>query len=299
MKSQSIHFIQTSERNYFPLLRSTSRTVSDYCREHDFTFDLFLGICRGYHPWHATYNRIDMLGRIAMRDYDGWVCYMDADALIVDNSFDLRAWLEDKHDKALIIARGGPDGPWWNVNAGVFLINFGHPLGRKIATEWQHAFYKISDEELRSATEWSSVADDQTLLWGVLSAMEGLENETLVLQHPHVINYDGSFIKQILRVAGDFDRRVILAEREVARVLATNELSYIEQRTDAIIAEHIHATYRTLLLREADTPGLSYLKASIKGGLPLQTQIENMIKSPEFINNIGKFFQKYSLEIPN
>ena len=113
------------------------------------------------------HNRIPLLKRLMDGGYSAWVCYLDADAYVADLDFDLKRYLEDKGDLALIIAPGAPTSPWWEVNAGVFLINLGHPTGRDIVHEWFRRFAEITDDQLRLARVWSQVADDQTSLhWG-------------------------------------------------------------------------------------------------------------------------------------
>jgi hypothetical protein len=180
-----------------------------------------MGIIRGHHRWHATFNRISILQRLIDSEFYGWVCYLDADAFIADLDFDLRHYLSDKEDIALIAADAGTGPHWWNVNAGVFLLNLAHPLGRAITREWYDTFSGITEDALRELEDWSKGPQDQFLLHQVLRSMPYAEKHTIVERvAPRLINYrNGRFIKQILRAQGSFEERVEALRLEVNRVL--------------------------------------------------------------------------------
>jgi hypothetical protein len=213
-------FVQTADpEKYRILLELSSKTVEEYCRKNNFHYHSYLGILRGYHTWQATFNRIPILHRLAESGFSGWVCYLDADAFVADLNFDLLSYLGDKTDIALIAASGGQSF-WWDVNAGVLFLNLGHPLGQAIVREWHTAFGAITDDQLRVAVVWSTVPDDQSLLQQVLRTMPYVENHIVVDRaHPPLINYEGRFIKQVLRVAGSLEEREDRLRTEVSRVL--------------------------------------------------------------------------------
>jgi hypothetical protein len=215
-----ILFMQTADsKDYRSLLEITSENVESYCCKHDFDYMSYAGIVRGYYPWHATFNRIPLLHSLATSGFSGWVCYLDADAFVADLSFDLRVYLESQNDTALIAAPVGQSF-WWAVNAGVLLLNLGHPLGRDIARNWYRAFSAITDDELRAAVDWSTAVDDQNLLHQVLRATPNLEKHMVVDRaHPSLINYEGRFIKQVLRADGSFEQRKDRLRAEVTRGL--------------------------------------------------------------------------------
>lgn len=54
------------------------------------------------HPWHAIFNRIYELNEYVNSGLRSWVHYMDADAYFVDFEFDLRGYVADKSQYALI-----------------------------------------------------------------------------------------------------------------------------------------------------------------------------------------------------
>jgi hypothetical protein len=225
----NVLFLQTADpEKYRAMLNVTSKTVEKYCEKNQFQYQSHIGIIRGYHLWQATFNRIPLLYRLAENGFSGWVCYLDADAFIADLNFDIAGYLADKSDVALIAAKGGQRF-WWDVNAGVLFLNFRHPLGQAIVREWNTAFRAITDDELRAGVGWSSVPDDQILLQQVLRAMPYAENHIVLDRtRPPLINYDGRFIKQILRVAGSLQERQDRLRAEVSRVLGMASPSAID-----------------------------------------------------------------------
>jgi hypothetical protein len=223
-----IHFLQTAEVTYRPLLEATSRTVVEYCSRHQCSYESYFGIIRGYHPWHAAFNRIALLKRLVDTGFSGWVCYLDADAYVVDLDFDLKTYLRDKDNVALVIAPGGPTGHWWDVNSGVFLINLAHPVGQAIVCEWSRLFDEIADEQLRAAADW--VTDDQTFLHQLLQNIPDAEQFTLVdAEHPRLLNYgDGTFVRQVLRVEGSPEKRADYLRIETDKLLGFTQGSVSE-----------------------------------------------------------------------
>lgn len=202
MQTQELMFLQTADpKNYRRMLQTTSRTVIEYCGRHNVPLELFFGVCRGHAPWHAAFNRIVLLRRLLNNGFSGWVCYLDADAYIADLGFDLRKFLADKNELALIIAIDNPfepNRPYWRMNDGVFFINLGHPVGREIVWQWGEELDDRS-ELLKTAAEWSF--GDQALLIDVLRALPNGPDYVLTLrENPSLINGSaGLFIRQIVR----------------------------------------------------------------------------------------------------
>ncbi len=106
-----ILFIQTADPfRYRRMLAITAESVASYCRRHGHSYESFVGLKRGRWPWQAAYNRIVQLREIADRGFSGWVVHVDADAWIDDAAFDLRGYLADKRDIAVVMAPAGDSG---------------------------------------------------------------------------------------------------------------------------------------------------------------------------------------------
>src|SRR5262249_39901509 len=148
--------------------------------------------------WHATFNRIIILKEMADVGFRDWLFYLDADAFVVDLSYDVRR-LISSIAKPLIMAPGGASGQYWDVNAGVFLIDFGNEAARDLIAAWYDEFALTSDEALREATEWDAVPNDQALLHRILRKNKHLQ-AFLGVTDRHSLNYRaGTFVKQFLR----------------------------------------------------------------------------------------------------
>lgn len=192
--------LQTCDaKRYFPLLSAGRLANEHYAIKNGFSYSAFVGIKRGYFPWHAAFNRIFMLKELADTGYRGWAFYIDADAYVRDQSFDLQQYLKTHQDKYLIAATGGVTQERWELNDGVFLINLGHPDALRLVDLWHWHFMTTPDEALRVAREWDDVPHDQTRLHDILRANPHL------IEHIHVENYtfqdlgDGGFVRQVMR----------------------------------------------------------------------------------------------------
>lgn len=197
---QGVILLQTSDADrYAPMLAVTATNVREYARRQGFGYDSFVGIKRGVHPWQATFNRIPMLADLLARGFTGWAVYLDADAYVQDLDFDLAAYLADKQDRAAIFATSGVTGEAWDVNAGVALINFGHPQGRALVECWAARFAAHSDAFLRDAIEWIDVGNDQDILHHILREEPEIAAAVLVEQMAFINGPHASFIRQHLR----------------------------------------------------------------------------------------------------
>lgn len=196
----SVTFIQTADPfNYYPMLVETSKTIISYCEKQGFGYESFIGYKRGgKHSWHATYNRIPMLRELLTRGHTGWVVYMDADAYIADSRFDLKSYLADKASLAAVFTPGANQG-WWDVNAGVFMINLNSDQARKLILRWNEFFDSIPDECFSFDTGWGeSFPEDQNMLQAILQ--EGHSAEQFYIAQKEFINSPHStFIRTYMR----------------------------------------------------------------------------------------------------
>jgi SAM-dependent methyltransferase len=192
--------LQTADADrYAPMLAVTATNVREYARRHGHGYESFVGIKRGFHPWQATFNRIPMLAELLDRGFAGWALYLDADAYIQDLDFDLTDYLADKDDRAAIFATSGVTGQAWDVNAGVALINFGHPQGRALVQRWAERFAAHDDAFLRDAAEWLHDGNDQDFLHHILREEPEIGAAVLVEQMAFINGPHASFIRQHLR----------------------------------------------------------------------------------------------------
>lgn len=215
-----IIFLQTADaEHYAPMLALTGPNVRGYCRRHNLGYESFTGIKRGFHPWQATFNRIPMLVELVERGFTGWAIYLDADAYIQDRDFNIAAYLAGKGDRAAIFAASGVTGHHWDVNAGVAMINLGHPLGRELVTEWAAGFARHDDDALRDAEAWFGPGNDQDLLHQILQRGGAIADAVLVEPMSFINGPQASFIRQHLRtLSPSFEERMRAIGDAVAAV---------------------------------------------------------------------------------
>eukprot|EP01032_Pedospumella_encystans_P020698 gene20698-23509_t len=72
-------FQTCDHERYVPILQATSQTVLEYVRRWHCDYETFIGIKKGAHPWHASFNRIHKFGELMRSGFRGWVVYLDAD----------------------------------------------------------------------------------------------------------------------------------------------------------------------------------------------------------------------------
>lgn len=248
-RGPSIVFLQTADPfRYKRMLDATARTVIEYCRRHGTQYESYVGIKRGYFPWHATFNRMFQFKELLDRDFRGWAVYLDADAYIHDLDFDLAALLHQRSDRAGLMATipGAPH-PWY-INAGVILLNLGNEEGREIATRWHDRFFRIDDGRLRGMDVWDDGESDQSMLFELLIEDAVLRDAVDYDDGSLINSHDARFIRQLLRsLSPDLERRTRSLEALVDVVLGT------QADTPTAI---VNALYQGILERDADHSGL-------------------------------------------
>ncbi|WP_020205089.1 hypothetical protein [Cupriavidus sp. WS] len=214
--------MQTSDASsrYFDMMMLTARTARRYCEHHGLRYQGFIGLKRGNRAWHATYNRIDLLQELIQRDHRGWVLYVDADAWIVDMTFDLRGYLRDKQGYAMIAAPAGHVRDFfWNVNIGVMLFNLGHPFTRRLVRDWEAFLSRYRLE--RDAIDWNGqVPDDQGMFHQLLDKHADAEPLVLHADKSLLNSPWASFVRQAIRAENtDIDERLRRIAAEVEQAL--------------------------------------------------------------------------------
>jgi len=200
---------------YEAMLAAAEERHHAYCLANGAEFQTFIGVRRGFYPWHACYNRIVMLHDLLEAGFDGWAMYLDADAVIRQQDFDLRRFLGKREGYALIATLGTPDAPPWAINDGVFFLNFAHPMGPEIVRRWYASFHaNLTDKILAEAVapwryrDGSPFPGDQHLLQMELKRDPELQAAVLH-EDPRTMNHRGAkFIRQFLRSHGSPQERL-------------------------------------------------------------------------------------------
>ena len=302
----SILFLQTSDSvRYVPLLEASSVSVRNYVSKFRYSYSSYVGLRRGFYSWQASYNRIPMLMDVVVSGYEGWVCYMDADAYIVDTDFNLASFLADKADMALIAAHSGVTPlRWFDLNNGVFLMNIGHAKGRELIRNWHCELMNISDDALQAAEFWDDIPNDQQMMHAAIQNTPGLRDHVL-LEHGQncLLNYaNGRFIRQVLRYNGSIDDRLLqirLAVNQNADTSVDGDGAKFTNSDVSMLEEAIvSAFYRVLLQREPDQVGFRAAVRNIRGKRKsVEQELKDCIGSPEFRAKAEQFLRKYAPKV--
>jgi hypothetical protein len=212
---------------YFAMLRATSRINREFCGRQNIRYICHYGVIRGFHPWHASYNRVFILDRLIELGFTGWYLHLDADAWVHDTGFDLRGYLAGIAGTSFVFAHGASERPW-DVNNGVFLAHCGHPDTREVLREWKRLVETLlTPERLRAATDWMQVQEDQQLLHAVLRDNGSRLCAHLRYEHPRFFNGPtASFVRQVLRShQRDPEKRLDMVQQRVEAAMAAQNLT--------------------------------------------------------------------------
>lgn len=207
-QSTKVTLLQTADAvAYADLLAVSSQINRAYAQRHGFAYESSIGIERGYHPWHACFNRILILNRMIADGYRDWIFYLDADAYVFGQDHDVRDLIA-RASRPMIFGPGGPSRLSWDLNDGVFLMNLGDPAVQELLALWRDDFLKVSDDELRAAENWEDVASDQPRLQRILMERPDLNDRIYIAERRFFNDFKASFVRQVFR-----DRRTKMADR--------------------------------------------------------------------------------------
>ncbi len=223
---RSCRIIQTCDSHvYFDLAMVTMAANRRFAELSGADYALFVGVNRGYHPWHATYNRIDWLRQILSCGHYGWVLYLDADAYVADLGFDLWDFLEQRREHAFIAVSGTDSGIPWDLNIGVLFINLADPRARRALELWHQSFATLLPPSVLMAAEvpfHETTHNDQSILQAILRDNPDLA-AGVCFESKRLINSPfARYIRQHLREDNvDFAQRVAAIRAGVAQALDT------------------------------------------------------------------------------
>ena len=220
-----VKFLQTADpQKYARLLDASAPSTRAFCAIHGYEYEAFIGLKRGRSPWHATFNRIDLLNEALDAGFDGWIVYLDADSFVVDLNFDLPAYLAQHTDAPLIARAVIPEkAPTWNINAGVLILNMKHPQAAWLIRTWKRLLDFWQRAGLFLLPPRLAPINDQILLHWTLRLSPSLVG-AMRFEHPDFINGSfSSFIVQFLRAdVRDFDLRISLIAERVRQAFAAS-----------------------------------------------------------------------------
>jgi hypothetical protein len=299
--------LQTADPDaYYDILCETSRTFRLYCKTNAIRYHCFIGVKRGYFPWHACFNRMHMIKEVMDSGYGGWILYVDADAYIANLKFDLAGYLQNKSGYAMIVRPGSFNGKFWDINTGVMLINGSSERAVWLINRWLAAFLEIPDETLRSAADWGAIPHDQELLEKILWNNPELESDILkdLTQTLHSGPECGgaAFIEQVIRaVTGDEEERRRIIRWNVAESLrcygceVNPALTASRNEYQVEAKKIVNALYEGLLGRPADESGLkAHTEALTRAGVAYI--IRDLINGAEFRNRFRSLYGPQLIE---
>lgn len=273
--------LQTSDPEAYVRLLGCSRSINEYyALKNGIQYQSYIGIRRGYFPWHACFNRVFMIHDLMKCGYDGWVFYLDADAYIADVEFDIRTYLVEHNNLAIIMAPGGLTGENWDVNDGVFLLNLGHDRAREIVCLWHASLFHTTDDELRDAAQWEDVPNDQGRLQDLLRQRPDLADVIYIEDRKFFNDYQSSFVRQIFRSEDlTLDDRIAMISAERDRLFGQVTVS---------MGKVISGLYKEILGRLPDQDGLNHYMDMVKSDILSEKSIlfvvQSLIRSDEFLN---------------
>jgi hypothetical protein len=216
--------LQTADGGAYGDMLAVGRRANEaYALKHSLAYQCFIGIKRGYFPWHAVFNRIFLIRDLIRANFRGWVFYLDADAYVHYKDFDLLRYLNRHVDKAMIAGPGGLGGEPWDINDGVFLINLNHADARRLIEDWYDDVMRTSDEELRNAPRWQDVPSDQPRLHRILRDNEQYLHGLHIAERLFFNDRKARFVRHALRGRNNLStlERLALMEADIASAEST------------------------------------------------------------------------------
>jgi hypothetical protein len=201
--AQRLVLLQGSDPDYLRLLQVSVRSNSAYARRHGYGFRAEVSLRTGI-PGTGNWNRYFMLHEECKRGRYAWALWMDADAVVFDHRYPADRILDENDGKTLVCCAGSDEGEH-DINNGVFFLNLQHPRSEQL-------LLFMIDRARRLVPEPVGFQDDQEAMHAWLSAQTDGSGGIACLRRydgadKNRFNYDGPFIRHVLREHGDLSRR--------------------------------------------------------------------------------------------
>ena len=206
-----IVILQACDEGYARMLDVTTENNAAYARTHRYAYrKVVVNLSRV--PNTGNFNRYYLLRQEIESGVHDWALWMDADALVMDHGIALESIIDRTPDKLLIACRGSLGGDH-DINNGVFFLNLRHSLAQDMVDA---AVRHCESLDRRN----SSFQDDQHIIHNWLFGQRDASGWIAVAQcytdqEYNLFNYDGQFIRHVLREFGSFDDRVAELHRLV------------------------------------------------------------------------------------
>lgn len=189
---------------YTPFVDLAQEANQKYAEKYGYDYLRYDGVKMPFNkdPSLATFNRIYLLlDALRANKYD-WALYLDADAVVYNFDINLDDIISN-NDKAICACRGMTDDPnnYWDINIGVCFYNLRHPKMTYILETWKNMFEYYGKSIPNTIDDWEHFQqklDDQTMLQSILKCDKTL-CKVFYGEENSKFNYDGPFIKQIIR----------------------------------------------------------------------------------------------------
>ncbi|MCH5376575.1 MAG: hypothetical protein JJ992_21610, partial [Planctomycetes bacterium] len=196
--------LQSCDDRFAPMLEATVGTNSSYARRHGYSYQQVIGNLSPV-PDTGNFNRYYLLRQEIDREAHDWALWLDADAIVIDHQIRLESIIDRSPAKMLIACRGSLHGDH-DVNNGVFLLNLRHRQAREMIDacigycESLDRRSKGFHDDQHVMQAWLMTQRDDTGRVPSVQCYAGAEY--------NLFNYDGAFIRHVLREFGEFQQRV-------------------------------------------------------------------------------------------
>ena len=236
--NMSVVIVQTCDGHvYKELLDATEQHHRDYCKRFGYVYHRYDGIKKGPKPWHSSFNRIYLLEEEVTKGEHDWMLYMDADAIVYDASKRVDEYLDPKY--AVVVCRGLSDDPAivHDFNIGVAFYNLRHPDIIAIISTWKHMFESVPQNVLEREQDGcfhtnGGHVDDQAMLQTIMAKLYPAMIKLYRGKEYDTFNYDGPFIKQLLR-----DQDTTVPKRTAKMIELVNNCPH-QTSVDVIVARY-------------------------------------------------------------
>jgi hypothetical protein len=215
-EARSIILIQSCDEGYFSLLESTSSANSSYAARHGYGYRAEVGnLCPV--PNSGNWNRYYLLKQEILSGIYDWAFWMDADAVVRNQTIPLETIIDRTPDKTVIACSGGNDHDH-NINNGVFLLNLRHPLAHELVD------YAIAQSRRLDPQGRRFQADQPTMQHWLRRYYDGRGKIPLVKNYSgpehNLFNYTGPFVCHVLRKHGPLEKRLDRLRQFASEALA-------------------------------------------------------------------------------
>lgn len=195
LRKPNIQVFSADNRNFDYIKLSTQHNL-EICKKYNFKYKFINDFdLKQYPPY---WMKVFFVNKLMEDDSNDYIMWIDSDALLTNNAFEIYNFVESISDKCFFISKDHPDWLSYGINAGVWIIK-NNKLGKKFMKVWMDGYdtnkwkfidnkwkcngKDVNQEDINSPCPWSGHDFEQGYLNYLIQNNDYIKNNIFIFEY--------------------------------------------------------------------------------------------------------------------